>query len=262
MSTRNVELQRLLASLNGTSSANAEASDPPIGAPYAPRINGIPGLGGLLPDELGGQPAQFGGSSSKNSLSHPQHNLLQPSQIEADHSRSTTPSIPIPDASTITTWPAALKHVTKYLSTNEKVMSRIKHLINEQHKHEEQWWAQRQAIVTKHAGRSGNQTKVADILKELGGLAAPIAQVDEAADKNELEAFDRKVYKSMVQMAADFDGQLKKLGVPFYAIKYELVVQDGQKSEDGAIVKNLGKEELRGLQRRMLQHLEDLLSDD
>jgi hypothetical protein len=48
------------------------------------------------------------------------------------------------------------------------------------------------------------------------------------------------------------------LGVPFFAIKHELVVPD-----DGAAIKKgtLGKAELKELQRRMLQTLEDLFGD-
>lgn len=89
-----------------------------------------------------------------------------------------------------------------------------------------------------------------------------MAQVDEAADKNELETFDKKVYKSMVQMAADFDGQLRKMGVPFFAIRHDFVVDCPQKSEDGGSIMKLDKGKLRELQRRTIQHLEDLLSDD
>lgn len=50
----------------------------------------------------------------------------------------------------------------------------------------------RQAIVTKHAGRAGHQNTVVDILKELGGLAAPTVEVDETVNRNELEAIDKK----------------------------------------------------------------------
>lgn len=262
MNAGNAELQRLLASLNGSNNGaslqNAQGSVPTI------EMNSlhIPGLGASPYEDMNIRAAQFKGGSGTVTPTPLQRQTLQPYRIDEGRARSNTPVTQIPDASIITTWPAAIKHVTKYLSTNEKVMSRIKHLINEQHKHEEQWWAQRQAIVTKHAGRAGNQSKVADILKELGGLAAPVVQVDDAADKNELEAFDKKVYRSLVQMAADFDGQLRKLGVPFYAIKHDLVVRDGGKTEKGASTRKIDKTGLGELQKRMLQYLEDLVSDE
>lgn len=133
--------------------------------------------------------------------------------------------------------------------------------MKQQQQHEEQWWTQREAIVAKHKGREGSNNKVVDILKELGGLAVPIAKVDEAADRNELETFDRKVYKSLVQMSADFDSQLRRLGVPFYAIKHDLILL-GNESGEVPTKGKLDKGELRDLQKRMLQYLEDLLMDD
>jgi len=256
MNTSNPELQRLLASLNGSHNGVLARSGP-VGGQMP--VNSIPGLGALPYEVTSMSSPQMKSGSGPGAVSNPPQHTLQASRLNTDRMGLITPA---PDGSSITTWPAAIKHVTKHLSTDEKVMFRIKHLMNEQHKHEEQWWSQRQAIVTKHAGRSGNQTKVADILKELGGLAAPMAEVDEAADKNELAAFDKKVYKSLVQMAADFDGQLRKMGVPFYVIKHDLVIRDGGKSEGGANMRKLTGNELKGLQKRMLQHLEDLLSDD
>lgn len=256
MNARNPELQRLLASLT--------ASGVSLGHPNGQenfQQSFVPGLNTSAHEANNAAPANLRGRApTHTNQKAAQHNDLL-AKPEVARSRSATPSTPVPDASSITTWPAALKHVNRYLIDDEKATSRIKHLIAEQHKHEEQWWAQRQALVVKHSGRAGNQTKVADLLRELGGLAVPMVEVDEAADKNELEAFDKKVYKSLVQMAADFDGQLRKLGVPFYAIKHELVLSDGAK--DGASSKGkLDKGELRELQKRMLQHLEDLVSDD
>ncbi|KAK5093375.1 hypothetical protein LTR70_004747 [Exophiala xenobiotica] len=263
MSAGNAELQRLLASLNGSSNGAPILQNVQTYVPATEMHTAhVPGLEALPHEAIGSKAAQLRGGSGTVTPTPPQRQMLQSSRVDADRPRSNIPAVPIPDASSITTWPAAIKHVTKYLSTNEKVMSRIKHLINEQHKHEEQWWTQRQAIVTKHAGRAGNQSKVADILKELGGLAAPVVEVDEAADRNELEAFDKKVYRSIMQMAADFDGQLRKMGVPFYAIKHELVVRETGKTEKEASMRTLDKTELAKLQKRILQHLEDLVSDD
>jgi hypothetical protein len=251
MSVRNAELQRLLASLNGSSAVNLGSTG-----------FQLPGLGALPPEQNSALKIhpQPDGHANEQAASINQNRT--PSTQEYVRPRQATPLKVVPDASTITTWPAAIKHVTKHLTNDENVTSRIRHLINEQRKHEEQWWKQRQEIVVRHQNRSGNQNKVADILKELGGLAVPVAQVDEAADKNELETFDRKVYKSMVQMAANCDVQLRKLGVPFFAIKHELVIIEGSKEQGQPAKGKLDKGELRELQKRMLQHLEDLLSDD
>ncbi|KAK5081501.1 hypothetical protein LTR05_007632 [Lithohypha guttulata] len=224
----------------------------------------IPGLGGLPHGSVNNHSIQPLSTTTPSNTPDPRsrQQKLQPTRQDTDLSRSVTPTNPAtPDASSITTWPAAVKHVTKYIVADEQASSRIKHLVNEQHKHEEQWWRQRQEIVTRHAGRAGNQAIVTDILKELGGLAGPVAKVDEAADKNELETFDKKVYQSLTQMTQDFDRQLKKLGVPFFAIKHDLILLDGGKDGSGSTVGKLDKGELRELQKRMLQILEDLLID-
>lgn len=251
MSVRNAELQRLLASLNGSSAINVGSTSLQL-----------PGLGALPPEQNSALKIRPQPNGHTNQQAAPLNQNRTPSTQEHVQPRQVTPLKTVPDASIITTWPAAIKHVAKHLINDETVTSRIRHLIKEQRKHEEQWWKQRQEIVVRHQNRSGNQNKVADILKELGGLAVPVAQVDEAADKNELETFDRKVYKSMVQMAADFDAQLRKLGVPFFAIKHDLVITDGAKEQGQSAKGKLDKGELRELQKRMLQHLEDLLSDD
>lgn len=235
MSNRNAEVQRLLASLNETYLAKGDIN------------NGIPGLGQVEPDEELPHKANYANRTATNQLK----------TSVPDRSASATPTKTLSDSSSITTWPAAIKFVSKYLINDENAITRIKHLLSEQHQHEQQWWKQRQEIVTRHQNRAGSQTQVADILKELGGLTVPIAKVDEAADQHELDAYDRKVYKSMVQMVANCDSQLRKTGVPFFSIKHALVVSDKDTS-----LNKLDKGELRELQKRMLQHLEDLLSEE
>ena len=77
----------------------------------------------------------------------------------------------------------------------------------------------------------------------------------------ELEAYDKKVYGELLKMTATYDKQLRAMGIPFYAIKHDLVIL-----EEGAELPNkigrIDRGELRGLQRRILQHLEDLFIDD
>ncbi len=84
---------------------------------------------------------------------------------------------------------------------------------------------------------------------------------DQAANEKELEAYDKKVYAGLMAMAADFDKQLRGLGVPFYAIKHELVILEEGKEKAGAMKGRLDKGELRDLQKRMLQLLEDLFGE-
>ena len=144
---------------------------------------------------------------------------------------------------------------------DEKVAARIKHLITEQHKHERQWWDGREAIVTRQQGRSGASQQVAHLLKSLGGKAVDLAPIDPKADQKELEAYDKKVYAGLLAMAADFDRQLRNLGVPFYAIKHDLVVLENGPEKLDTAKGRLDRGELRELQKQMLQTLEDLFTD-
>lgn len=272
MNYRHPELQRLLNNLNNASqNKQSNASDSAV---TFSNISGSPNQNTVTPTLSSSQALanrnteqQDGISNTANKMSfvnNAQHTVTSLKPQES-RSRSLTPSTQIvPDASTITTWPAAIKHVAKHIIPDDKATTRIKHLIKQQQQHEEQWWSQREAIIAKHQGRAGSNSKVADILKELGGLAVPIAKVDAAADKNELEMFDKKVYRSLVQMAADFDAQLRKLGVPFYAVKHDLILTGTETETDKPLTMKgkLDKGELRELQKRMLHHLEDLLMDD
>jgi Protein of unknown function (DUF2458) len=231
---RNYDLQRILAGLNGT------IQDPTFLTGSGPDDVTIPGLG-LLPPE----------SQIINT-----HTI--PARVESPARSKTT--ISAPDPSIITTWPAALKYVTKHIVTNDAAASRIKHLITQQAKHEREWWAGREALVEKQLGRAGKQREVAALLQSIGGLAAPIAvSNDPVANQRELEVYDGKVYAELVKMSADFDRQLRGLGVPFFAIKHALVMLDGDMRQN--ITGGLDKGELRELQKKMLQTLEDLLID-
>lgn len=70
-----------------------------------------------------------------------------------------------------------------------------------------------------------------------------------------------KVYKASVDMAKALDVELRRLGMPFFAIRPELI---GSESSDGEAIGNptvIPKEELAKLQRRMLGLLEDLCKE-
>ncbi len=115
--------------------------------------------------------------------------------------------------------------------------------------------------MARQQGRSGTSQQVAALLKSLGGKEVPMASSDPKTDQAELEAYDRKVYAGLTTMAADFDRQLRAIGVPFYAIKHDLVVLEQGPEKTGAAKGRIDKGELRELQKRMLQTLEDLFGD-
>ncbi|KAJ9613739.1 uncharacterized protein PV06_01140 [Exophiala oligosperma] len=262
---RNPELQRVLAALNSYSSTPSntpppsdttlEQQPPQVHPPSTSTF--IPGLG-FLPSNLSQDKPITPPPVQRQQTAFPQQRLTREQPAELP-SKSATPTVP--DPSTITTWPAALKHVTRHLVPNEQAANRIRHLISEQHKHERQWWAGREAIVARQQGRAGTSQQVAALLKSLGGKEVPMASSDPRADQAELEAYDKKVYAGLLAMAADFDRQLRSIGVPFYAIKHDLVVLEEGPEKAGATKGRIDRGELRELQQKMLQTLEDLFAD-
>lgn len=260
--TRNPDIQKLLARLRGENQQQDNAPNqqqtsivrPDTSQASNSAFASIPGLG-LLPPKKQSIP-----SSTVSTPATPQPVVKSVESPQVARERSATPIAP--DASAITTWPAALKFVTKHIISNEKAIAKIKYLISEQHKHERQWWAGREAIVARHAGRAGNQAKVADLLKSLGGASVSVAPQDPQANQAELEAYDKKVYKSLKDMTADFDRQLRNLQIPFFAIKHDLVILEDEVQKEGGRKGRLDCGELRELQRRMIETLEDLFGEE
>ena len=79
----------------------------------------------------------------------------------------------------------------------------------------------------------------------------------------ELETFDMKVYKAQTQMVKEMMAALRKLGVPFFGTRSDLIrvasKEGGGSGKDGQGM--IEEAELIELQRRMLVILEDLCSD-
>ncbi len=287
---RNPELQRVLAALNSYSQQQQPGQQYATNIPqYANNhvsqsifpsdsssvaTSSIPGLG-LFPQAATYNrpitPPSINRQQSYAATQIQQHSTASKLRIPAEalRSRSSTPKYDTPDASNITSWPAALKHVTRHLASNDKVATRVKHLINEQHKHEREWWAGREAIAERHQGRPGTSQQVLAILQSLGAnvptspdrASLPDAE-QKKANEAELKAYDEKVYKALCAMAADFDRQLREMGVPFYAIKHDLVIlKEGPEKTPGEHKGKVDKGELRELQKKMCETLEDLFGD-
>ena len=92
----------------------------------------------------------------------------QPRQIPTPQPSSRPPSVPPKvapvDPTTITTWPPALRHVTKLVSQNEAVLNGIRKLIATQHQHERQWWDGRNALLQKQKDRVEGRKKLDEVL--------------------------------------------------------------------------------------------------
>ncbi len=159
-----------------------------------------------------------------------------------------TPTPRAPPPSTITTWPPALRHTTSLLSRNPSLLPRLKHLINTTHTHEKQWWAGRLALVQKINGREEGRRKLDEALASVGGLVAGGPggfSASEMGGGEELALYDRKVHRACGEMVAATRGELGRLGIPFF----------------GGGEGKVGEEELRVLQKRMVEFLEEFCQE-
>jgi hypothetical protein len=162
----------------------------------------------------------------------------------------------VKDPSQITTWAAALRHVTALVARDPNTLQHLRKLRRSQQEHEQLWWKGRQALLKTQDGRSAGRAQIEAILKGVGGSVDSTVQGPTPADDaDELATYDRKVYQAVIQMERSMKGDLKGMGIPFFCTEPGLVVESGdEKQEDGSV----SSEELRLLQLRMIEMLEDL----
>ncbi|KAF4213365.1 hypothetical protein CNMCM8980_000645 [Aspergillus fumigatiaffinis] len=180
----------------------------------------------------------------------------------------------IADSSSITTWPAALRHVMREVSQNENAQRRIRRLIQSQHDHERQWWQGREALLKKQKARVEKKKELDAVLRSVGAPVDDTKQVSTAEeDQAELKNYNAKVYRASKQMAEAMTFELRRLGIPFFTIK-ESLISDAPKAPQHGISRRpqstesasqhqalLSRDELSVLQRRMLELLQDLCKE-
>ncbi|KAJ5498817.1 Protein of unknown function DUF2458 [Penicillium expansum] len=205
-------------------------------------------------------PAKITSSQSKPSQ--------DPRPPQARITRPSTTSTSASDSSTITTWPAALKHVMRTVGQNEETQARIRGVIRSQHRHEQQWFQAREALLKQQQGRPEKQRELDAVLRAIG---APVKEEDGSTEKEfaaEIATYDAKVHRAAVQMGDAIIAELRGLGIPFFTLRKELV-QDTPSNIEGAQSRSqmesagttsstVSKSELVKLQQRMLELLEDL----
>jgi len=132
-------------------------------------------------------------------------------------------------------------------------------MITNQRTNELAWATSRHALLDKQAARVAGKRKLDDVLRSVGALQAVSVEGEGEKpemgmmDEQELAVFDRKVHRAAVQMERAMMGELGALGVPFFGGDWE-EEKEGKKGRPG-------KEELRVLRLRMIQHLEDMYKD-
>lgn len=144
--------------------------------------------------------------------------------------------------------------------------------MKDQRAHEMRWYAERQSLKQMQANRSASAAKAQSILKSLNssfqqsasedGSSADIDQAKELADH------DMKIYTAQVVMEEAMTTELKGLGVPFFGTNHNLVLPDGHSISQAESTESHAKwsqpvteSQLRELQRKMVNHLEDLYRD-
>ncbi|CAG7920531.1 unnamed protein product [Penicillium olsonii] len=187
---------------------------------------------------------------------------------------STRPASTGPESSTITTWPAALRHVMRTVSLNEETQLRIRGMIRSQHRHEQNWFDARQALIKQQEGRPQKQRELDAVLRSIG---APVKEDDGSTEKEvaaELAKYDLKVHTAAVKMADALSAELRGMDIPFFTISKDLVQDTPRKEEHGGVglqrqaqtstpaaPSPITKSELMALQNRMLGLLEDLCKE-
>lgn len=104
------------------------------------------------------------GQQSKPFQRPPPSSIILNEQHQQLRQQKQKSPLAVPSSSTIITWPPALRHVTKFIATNEAAMHRIRHLIQTQHEHERQWWEGRVTLVKQQAGREEGRRKLNSVL--------------------------------------------------------------------------------------------------
>ncbi|KAL2821046.1 hypothetical protein BJX63DRAFT_254001 [Aspergillus granulosus] len=216
-----------------------------------------------------------------------------PSSASSSHPPALTPpTAPIPTSSrpqqppqakespspatTITTWPAALRQVMRTVAQNEHLQQRIRFLIQRQHDHERQWWKGREALLQKQKSRAERKKALDEVLlmRDRRSVGAPVDEKEVSTaeeDAAEIKNYDGKVYKASKQMVDAMTAELRALHIPFFCLKQGLVAdetadQKGEQSQGHASVTatsqgRISVEELSALQRRMLELLQDLCKE-
>jgi hypothetical protein len=90
-------------------------------------------------------------------------------------------------------------------------------------------------------------------------------------EQEELDQYHQKVYRASRQMAESHAGELKRLGVPFFGARPDLLLPDSDESlsplndeeaiADEGIDGKITQKQLLALQRKMVNHLAELYGD-
>ncbi|KAF2645048.1 hypothetical protein P280DRAFT_546444 [Massarina eburnea CBS 473.64] len=173
--------------------------------------------------------------------------------------RTSTPPV---NPATITEWKHGLRCINKVASQNPDFASAVRKLMKDQERNVKDWEAGRARLIDEQSSKRDNEKTHREALSLSGILGNSALLRTPDREREELDAYDLKVYRACRLM---FDSQtvaLKGLGVPFFGVRVDLVVADGGAvgGEDAGSGK-ITKSQLLGLQRKMLNHLMEMYGD-
>ncbi|GAB7348897.1 hypothetical protein MBLNU459_g7589t1 [Dothideomycetes sp. NU459] len=192
--------------------------------------------------------------------------------LSTPQGRSTPVEKLIIDPAAITEWSAGLRCVSKLAVQNRLFGETIRRMINDQRKHEMQWYSSRQTLKQTQAKRSAGANEIHSILKSVTGQAPSFPSTStaqsEAEKAAELASYDQKVYRAQSAMQGAMTAELKSLGVPFFGTNADRLLADD--TDDADPGRNDGQPkwspritdaELLTLQRKMIAYLEDMYKE-
>ena len=166
------DLATILRSLSGQQSAQSAQAVPVIQQPVVPSHLDYQNNTGSY-----GAPYQFEQQLTQHSqpvqAEYPPwvqgpHQHLAPTKSPVPEVRPHQEPIinnkPSPDPTAITSWPPALRYVTKQATENDKFTERIKKLIKSQHDHEKQWAEGREKLIQDRNKREEGRNAINDVL--------------------------------------------------------------------------------------------------
>lgn len=259
---QNLDLDQILRTL-ASLPKNEDAQQQTQQQPYDPANVQIP-KGGALPYHL---QAPAGIPQGHEYPADPRLSGRTPSPFPPSQVPRTQTLTPTIDPATITSWKHGLRCVNKIAAQNPNFNGTVQKLMKDQERHVKEWESARKRLIEDHKVKRENEKMhraalcLPSVLENMAPLRTP------EREKEEMQQYDAKVYRAARSMVESQSAQLKSLGVPFFGIRMDLVVDDGEAStenkapgEQGASGKITTKEMLE-LQRKMLNHLVELYGD-
>lgn len=136
-----------------------------------------------------------------------------------------------PDPSQIYNYNEAMKYIAKYMSNDDYVLDRIRHMIKEQQRREAEWMAQRSALIDEQTTKGSNRQELERVLRLVGGATNSISTQNPATETElentkELLSFDARIHANFEQLMRSQEDILAELRVPLFCTAIPVTIED------------------------------------